>query len=57
MIEPNLVVLGACVHSEDVSQFDVLSKNYMAPLANTLKYKPSLGASCFYFLGKHKKSI
>ncbi len=37
MIEPNLVVLGACVHSEDASQFDVLAKNYMAPLANTLR--------------------
>jgi hypothetical protein len=57
MIEPNLVVLGACVHSEDPSQFDVLAKNYMAPLANTLKEKPSLGASCFFFLGKQKKSM
>ena len=57
LIDANLVVLGACVLSESPQCFDIMNPLYIEHLAHTLKTKPSLGASCYYFFGKQKKTL
>jgi hypothetical protein len=57
MVEPNLVVLASCIHSEDPSCFDALNPKFLDLLERTIVSKPSLGCSCIYFIGKRKQTI
>jgi hypothetical protein len=57
MVEPNLVVLAACVHSELPTCFDVLNDNYLGFLLRVMYEKGTHGCSCLYFLGKRKQTM